>query len=153
MPGEGVMPEPGFLKSVMKDLKKFLHGISLFNSRDFFDAHEIWEDVWRVEDNIDDRILLQGLIQAATSLHHFERRNFKGARQLYDSGRRLLEKIPPHQQRLALTEFLGSWENLMASLLRYPVESLPGRNDAQKDTFPVFASPDLFPRLRQEMNP
>jgi predicted metal-dependent hydrolase len=54
-------------------------GISLFNSRRYFEAHEIWEDLWRKSDG-PPRLFYQGLIHAAVGLHHFSCGNRQGAR-------------------------------------------------------------------------
>lgn len=43
-------------------------GIDCFNRGEFFDAHEVWEDVWR-SNRPEPRTLLQGLIQVAAGLH------------------------------------------------------------------------------------
>ena len=44
-------------------------GRAAFNRREFFAAHELWEDVWRGLAG-DERTLAQGLIQIAAGLHH-----------------------------------------------------------------------------------
>jgi uncharacterized protein len=43
-------------------------GCRRFDGGRFFDAHEVWEDAWRVESG-DVRLLLQGLIQVAAAFH------------------------------------------------------------------------------------
>jgi uncharacterized protein len=43
-------------------------GAALFDAGRWFDAHEAWEDVWRVERGAR-RLLLQGLIQIAAAFH------------------------------------------------------------------------------------
>ena len=53
-------------------LLKFHWGIWLFNQRRYWDAHEVWEDIWRElgNDSEDDwEIILRGLIQFAAGLH------------------------------------------------------------------------------------
>jgi hypothetical protein len=43
-------------------------GVDCFNRGEFFDAHEVWEEVWR--SNLPEpRTLLQGLIQVAAGMH------------------------------------------------------------------------------------
>ena len=59
----------------------FEHGRRLFNQRRYFDAHEVWEDVWR-EATGERKRLLQGLIQVAVALHHFTQKNHRGAASL-----------------------------------------------------------------------
>lgn len=43
-------------------------GARLFDAGRFFEAHEVWEDVWRVETGAR-RLALQGLIQIAAGFH------------------------------------------------------------------------------------
>lgn len=47
----------------------FIHGARLFDKGAYFDAHEVWEERWRVETDGRSRRLLQGLIQLAAGLH------------------------------------------------------------------------------------
>jgi hypothetical protein len=49
----------------------FVHGARLFDQGAFFEAHEAWEERWRVETDETSRRLLQGLIQIAAGLHKF----------------------------------------------------------------------------------
>ena len=56
-------------------------GIIFFNSGRYFEAHEVWEDLWRAEKRVPSRDCYQGLIQAAVGMHHLSRGNNKdGAR-------------------------------------------------------------------------
>src|SRR5947209_20294512 len=60
---------------------RFAEGIKLFNSAEFFEAHEVLEDVWRAAPAAEKRFL-QGLIQVAVALHHHSKGNRTGARSL-----------------------------------------------------------------------
>jgi predicted metal-dependent hydrolase len=44
-------------------------GARLFDAGRFFDAHEVWEDAWRVEVGARRKLALQGLIQIAAGFH------------------------------------------------------------------------------------
>ncbi len=91
------------------DLAAFHRGIALFNHGEFFDAHEVLEDVWRAAPD-DEKKFLQGLIQVAVGLHHYSTGNKVGARSLlarahknlsaYDQGLAGL-KLAPLRARLA----------------------------------------------------
>jgi predicted metal-dependent hydrolase len=54
-------------------------GINFFNSGHYFEAHEVWEDLWR-ETSGEFRLFYQGLIQTAVGLYHLSRGNMVGAR-------------------------------------------------------------------------
>ncbi len=47
----------------------FLRGARLFDAGAFFDAHEVWEEHWRVETDQGSRRFFQGLIQIAAAFH------------------------------------------------------------------------------------
>src|SRR5690242_9418520 len=59
----------------------YKRGIELFNRGEFFDAHEVLEDVWRAAPD-EEKKFLQGLIQVAVGLHHYSTGNKVGARSL-----------------------------------------------------------------------
>jgi hypothetical protein len=69
---------------------RYLAGILFFNERDFFEAHEVWEDLWS-ESHGNERRFYQGLIQAAVGLFHFSGGNLGGAVKLYRSSRDYME--------------------------------------------------------------
>ena len=63
----------------MNSKNLFEEGLLFFNSGSYYQAHESWEDLWRLtHDPV--RVLYQGLIQAAVGLHHLQRGNEAGAR-------------------------------------------------------------------------
>ena len=48
--------------------ERMLQGREAFNRREFYEAHEFWEDVWNEIDD-PERRWVQGLIQVATGMH------------------------------------------------------------------------------------
>jgi len=90
----------------MKSLEhheKFKRGLADFNSRKFFEAHEIWEEIWLVEPE-PEKTFLQGLIQLAAAFHHYQRGNKAGAESLLASGIVKLVRYPKTHRGLALDE-------------------------------------------------
>lgn len=75
------------------DTSTFQRGLTLFNAREFFDAHEVWEDVWRAAP-MEEKKFLQGLIQVAVALHHHSRGNLEGACSLLGRALRNLSPYP-----------------------------------------------------------
>jgi predicted metal-dependent hydrolase len=67
-------------------------GIELFNRGEFFEAHEVWEELWTPERD-PRRLFLQSLIHVTVGAYHASRGNPAGAsRQL----RKALRKIEPY---------------------------------------------------------
>lgn len=71
----------------------YQRGLELFNRGEFFDAHEVLEDVWRAAP-VEEKKFLQGLIQVAVGLHHYSRGNLVGARSLLARAHRNLKTYP-----------------------------------------------------------
>ena len=63
---------------VVRDLLE--EGLLFFNTGRFYEAHEVWEDLWRATDEPGLKVFYQGLIQAAVGLHHLAHHNSTGAR-------------------------------------------------------------------------
>ncbi len=107
----------------------YLAGIRHFNVCDFFEAHEVWEEIWQ-EHFGPSRKFYQGLIQAAVALHHFGNGNIRGARKLNVSCRGYLDSYRPKHLGLDLDAFLGQLDacfaEVMASTEEYPqIEIVP----------------------------
>jgi hypothetical protein len=90
------------MKSAEKK-KKFELGLQHFNARKFFEAHEVWEEIWLVEAE-PEKTFLQGLIQLAAAYHHYERGNPSGAESLLASGIVKLARFPEHHHGLMIGE-------------------------------------------------
>jgi uncharacterized protein len=75
------------------DNDQFQRGIALFNSQEFFQAHEVWEELWLGEAE-PGKTFLQGLIQAAAAFHHYVRGNLSGAQALLTSSAVKLQRFP-----------------------------------------------------------
>ena len=73
---------------------RYLAGIVLFNRHEFFEAHEVWEDLW-MDTPSPDKSFYQGLIQAAVGLCHFANGNLRGAAKLFGSSRAYMERYGP----------------------------------------------------------
>ena len=74
-----------------EDLKK---GVEHFNFGEFFEAHELWEDVWRATPGKYEKLFIQGLIQVAVALHHHSTGNLVGAESLLRRAIRNLDTYP-----------------------------------------------------------
>ena len=82
----------------------FQEGIDLFNAGRFFECHEAWESVWNRSEG-DDKVAIQGLIQAAVAILHLERGNREGAESLYAKARAKLDPLPDNFRQVAMEKF------------------------------------------------
>jgi predicted metal-dependent hydrolase len=87
---------------------RYLAGILFFNSRDFFEAHEVWESLW-MHCAGPERRFYQSLIQAAVALYHFGYGNLRGALKLYHSSRRYMDAYGSQYLGLDVSQF---WEQM-----------------------------------------
>ncbi len=83
----------------------YLRGIEHFNRGEYFDSHEVWEQIW-IDQSGEDRRFYQ--IQAAVALYHLENGNPVGARKLADSSAAYLEQYRPWHHGLDVDGFVRS---------------------------------------------
>jgi predicted metal-dependent hydrolase len=125
---------------------RYLKGIEHFNAREFFDAHEVWEELWNDEHGKAHEFV-QGLIQFATSLHHFEASNMKGTMILYHGGVELLTPYGEEYWRLPVKKFIADMTQCVSGLFGYTQAELPGRYHPEKKNFPVQIQESLIPKI------
>ena len=114
---------------------RYLKGIEYFNECDFFEAHEVWEELW-ADVQGPSRRFYQGLIQVAVCLHHFGNGNIRGARKLYHGCRSYLEEYAPHHLGVDVTKLLDELQACCAEIL------------ASDEAFPeIEIEPDLIPEI------
>jgi len=92
-------------------------GILLFNRGQFFEAHDVWEDAWRLA-RADDRVLLHGLIQVAAGFHKLECGQPSGTASLLTKGTAKLAAIPAGAYMEELPSFRASVEAWKESAAR-----------------------------------
>lgn len=116
----------------------YLAGIEHFNACEFFEAHEVWEELWQEYEG-PDRKFYQGLIQVAVCLHHFGNGNVRGAKKLYHSSRAYLEPYRPHYLGLNLEKLFADLEVCCREIL------------ASEEEYPrIEIVPDLIPEIHLE---
>ena len=114
---------------------RYLEGIEHFNKCDFFEAHEVWEELW-TEYQGPSRKFYQGLIQVAVCLHHFGNGNTRGAIKLYHSSRAYLDSYRPVHEGLDVDKLLSQMDACCAALL-----------ESREDFPKVEIVPDLIPEI------
>jgi hypothetical protein len=110
--------------------KLYYDGIHLFNEQEFFEAHEVWEDIWHMAYGIK-HDFYQGMIQCAVALEHYRRSNPRGVLSLYRSYQPKFRDVPDVFMGLEVPKFLGA----MRQVLRPVVEAdpLPERGQIELD--------------------
>ena len=96
--------------------EQYREGLRLFNAEDFFECHEVIEELWS-ETLGEPKKFLQGLIQAAVALFHFGNENFGGAKKLYNSARDKLTPFGDEYMGIALGRFLADFKVCFQELL------------------------------------
>jgi predicted metal-dependent hydrolase len=119
----------------------YLAGIEKFNECDYYESHEIWEELW-TEYRGDSRKFYQGLIQAAVALYHFGNGNIRGARKLHTSVNGYLESFKPRHLGLDVAAFLDSFNTCLAAVA------------ASTEDFPeIELDPELLPEIHLDPPP
>ena len=94
----------------------YLKGIEHFNRHEFFEAHDIWEELWREMKGDDTRTFYHGLINAAVALHHYRNGNISGAGRQWAYCHEHLQGFRPRHLGLDVDEFLGRLESIFESI-------------------------------------
>jgi len=117
---------------------RYLEGIEHFNKCDFYEAHEVWEELW-ADYQGPSRKFYQGLIQVAVCLHHFGNGNTRGAIKLYHSSRAYLEEYRPQHLGVDLDTLFSQLEDCCREILE------------SEEQFPKNEIvPDLIPEIHLE---
>ena len=72
----------------------FEKGVEEFNTQHFFEAHDVWEELW-METTGTHRLFYQGLIQTAVGFYHLDNGNYKGACSQFGKALAKLEQYQP----------------------------------------------------------
>lgn len=102
----------------MTQTDHFKRGIELFNDGEFFEAHEVLEDLWRTQGE-PERQFTQAIIQIAVGIYHLKRDNFVGASKLFKRALRRLEL------------FIGICQGVDSERMRQVTQELLKASEAQ----------------------
>jgi len=98
----------------MTDDEKFRRGVADFNAKRFFEAHEVWEELWLAAAE-PEKTFLQGLIQVAAAFHHHGRGNARGRHSLLTAGIAKLAECPDDFRGIAVAKLrdeVEAWRKL-----------------------------------------
>jgi hypothetical protein len=96
---------------------RWTRGVDLFNREEFFEAHEVVEDLWN-ETFGAEKEFLKGFIQAAVALEHHRRGNPRGMRSVGDTAATYLRRADPAAFGLDVTALLRDLEEFRARVER-----------------------------------
>lgn len=119
--------------------QQYLEGLRLFNEEEFFESHEVLEELWS-ETQDERRKFYQGLIQAAVALLHFGNGNLGGAKKVYLSACKYLEPYAPRYEGLDLAKFLQDMQFCFQDLLDNQ-EKTPTGVELRDERVPKIAAP------------
>jgi hypothetical protein len=123
---------------------RYLAGILFFNAANFFEAHEVWEDLW-TESHGDDRKFVQGLIQAAVGLFHFSSGNLGGAAKLYRTSREYMAPVGSPFWGLDVDDFWRRMEACFRPVLGKEPDRATRPDPALIPTIVLVPPPEAWP--------
>lgn len=124
---------------------RYLAGIVFFNRHEFFDAHEVWEDLWQ-ECTGPERRFVQGLIQAAVALYHFGNGNLRGASKLFQSSRDYMTRYGPDYLGVDNSVFWQQMERCFAMVLNpRSTGATPALDEQLIPTITLHPPPEQWP--------
>jgi uncharacterized protein len=134
---------------------RYLSGIAHFNRGEYFEAHEVWEDLWLGTQG-PARLFYKGLIQAAVALHHARQENQHGAWKLYQRSRRGLAAYEPWYLGLNVASFLVEMGHCLRTSGASNAARTPAWSGPQIELFPLESGPSgpaLRPILKESCWP
>ncbi|MEX2212760.1 MAG: DUF309 domain-containing protein [Phycisphaeraceae bacterium] len=121
----------------------FHEGLHLFNTNEWFEAHEIWEDIWRPASGEKKRFY-QGLIQAAVVIEHLRRGNPRGARSVFQSCIPKFDGITGIYMGIDVPLLIRQLTDYIAPVLNLPTSAFdPGRERGQNLPVDLNAAPKI----------
>ena len=110
--------------------QRFLKGLELFNRKEYFECHEVIEELW-LETPSDDkyRDLYKGVIQAAAAIYQFDRGILSGALSLYETAVAYLDLYRPCAFGLNVDRLIGDLEVCFKELETWDGKSKMKRNE------------------------
>lgn len=95
---------------------RLLRGVQLFNSGEYWHAHEVWEEEWTPDRKGPDSGFYKGLIQVAAGCLHYTRRNRRGAVNKWTSGADYLRPYLPAHRGVLLAPLVEAVDSYLAAM-------------------------------------
>ncbi|MEB3335807.1 MAG: DUF309 domain-containing protein [Cyanobacteriota bacterium] len=95
--------------------ERFQAAVALFNRQEWYDAHDLFEELWH-EAMGEERELLQGIIQIAVAEHHWLNGNKRGSLLLMAEGLNHLQATADQELALDLASLIAVVQQRLARL-------------------------------------
>jgi predicted metal-dependent hydrolase len=117
--------------------RTFREGVAAYQRGAYYEAHERWEELWRIEPEGPRRRFLQGLIQTAAALHKlFSMKSAAGSIRLFERARGHLAAVPDGMGGIGVKSLVAGIDCALAELPKLVAE---GRTDLDAALVPVLA--------------
>jgi len=101
-------------------------GAELFNLGQYYEAHEVWEELWLTLED-DPRLFVQGLIQVAAAGHKaFAQNQPVGCVKLLTTALEKLEPMPPDFLGVETRQFIPALRRMLAEAERWLAGEVAG---------------------------
>lgn len=101
-----------------------------FNLGEYYECHDLLEEIWMTDKQ---NKFLQGMLQTAVGIYHFENGNIDGSRKLFHSAYRYLQPYRPKYWDLELEPVITFIEKALSVL---PLENRISLEEVKKIDFP-----------------
>ena len=91
-----------------------MRGVELFNSGEYWEAHEVWEAEWTPDRKGPDSGFYKGLIQIAAGCLHYTRHNRRGTVNKWRTGAAYLRPYLPVHKGVRLAPLVDAVDGFLA---------------------------------------
>ncbi|MBD7967083.1 DUF309 domain-containing protein [Paenibacillus gallinarum] len=124
--------------------------------RDYFECHEVLEELWLAEDR---EPVYKGLLQVAVGMYHYRNQNLRGAQLMLTSAVQILEPYPEQLMGIELGLLLSSCRNALEKLQHSGQTPVPYHDytivisDDELEEAVYQRSKELKPNIPQRRSP
>tara|TARA_Y100001970_G_C13798912_1_gene634024 strand:- start:283 stop:666 length:384 start_codon:yes stop_codon:yes gene_type:complete len=104
-------------KSVIDKL--YIEGIISFNNKEFYDAHEYWEELWS-DYKVENPKFIQALIQLAVGFFHITNFNRNGALGLFRKSKEKFVNFPNYYRKQNVLEIIRCIDDTVEQINQIP---------------------------------
>ncbi len=103
-----------------------------FNEGEYYECHDLLEEIWMTEKN---NKFLQGMLQVAVAIYHFQNGNIRGAKMLFNSATNYLIPYQPRYWDLDIEPVL---QYIQTAIKVLPEEDRITIDEVKKIPFPIL---------------